>query len=412
MRRNSFITTVLTAAVMTLVGMFLAPAPVSANTATSSWIQPGYNGARNEANLTENTLTMGNVRSVGLRRTYTGSATSSRNECSFLGNRATNSVVSGGYLYTSINEVVARTNLKTGVTSWRRDPLPAFSGGHVDGLNIELAVSGGLVIVTMLDCESQSDPNGFVFALNSNSGATVWTASSDPAAIHISVSGSFLVLSGGSDTSGYDIVAYRLTTGVLLWQNSYDVPCSDTVTNAIIEGGKVISCTNQQDGGPNTIEADTLATGSVAWSLTVDATTVIRGDTDAVATGHQLYLDGPSGIIDVNPKTGATKFTMAGATSIDAVSSTMVFGTCGSNLCAFNIAFGSPAWSVPNPSSGNISAWADGLLYMSDGSTINDTNGAVLTRTRISGVVVVGDGYVVVGGSGSRVVDIYGLPGS
>ena len=65
-----------------------------------------------------------------------------------------------------------------------------------------------------------------------------------------------------------------------------------------------------------------MATGSVTWPWLLTTISVIRGDTDAVATGHQLYLNTPNGIIDVNPKNGATKFTMAGATSIDAVSGT------------------------------------------------------------------------------------------
>ena len=49
---------------------------------------------------------------------------------------------------------------------------------------------------------------------------------------------------------------------------------------------------------------------------------------------------------------------------------------------------------------------------MSDGSSINDSNGVVLTHTRVAGPVVVGDGYAVVGRGTGRVVDIYGLPNS
>ena len=411
MFKISSITSAVAVGVLAAGGLFAIPSVVNAAPTTSSWTQPGYNGARNEANLTEKTLTVGNVKSVGLRRTYTGPSNSGKNDCYFSGNESTDPVISNGFLFTSVNESVARTSLKTGVTSWRRDPLPV-DGGRVEGENIEMAVSGGLVIVTMLDCTSHSAPFGTVYALNANTGATVWQQFSDPAGMQISVSGSYLVLSGGTDTDGTGITVYKLATGAMVWQHIHGSPCNDFQETAIVEGGQVISCTGEDSDDVKTVEADSLATGSVTWQLAADSISVIRGDTDAVATGHQLYLNTPNGIIDVNPKNGATKFTMAGATSIDAVSGTTVYGSCGSNLCAFNIAFGSLAWRVPNPTTGTISAWADDVLYMSDGSSINDSNGVVLTHIRAAGPVVVGDGYVVVGGDTSRVVDIYGLPNS
>ena len=411
MTKNRSIKSAVALGVIAVVGSLIVPSSANAAPPISSWTQPGYNGARNQANLTEKTLTVGNVKSVDLRRTYTG-VPKSPNDCfSADSGQATNSVVSGGYLFTSIHDSVARTSLKTGVTSWRRDPVSGSDKAEDE--NIELAVSGNIVIVTFRDCESQSAPSSNVYALNAATGATVWTHRSAVANELLSVSGSYLVLSGGTDTDGHPVTVYKLDTGVMVWQHFLDFSCdNDGKLTAIVEGGQVISCSTHEDDPVNTVEADSLATGSVTWTLAASDVSVIRGDTDAVATGHQLYVNTPNGIIDVNPKNGATKFTMAGATSIDAVSGTTAYGTCGSNLCAFNIAFGSLAWSVPNPSSGTISAWADDVLYMSDGSSINDSNGAVLTHTRIAGAVVVGDGYVVVRGENSRVVEIYGLPNS
>ena len=412
MPKNRSMKSAVALGVMAVVGSFIVPSSANAAPVASSWTQPGYNGAWNQANLTEKTLTVGNVKSVNLRRTYTG-VSKSPNECfSADSDSATNSVISGGYLFTSIRDSVARTSLKTGVTSWRRNPLSASDGD--EDKNVQLAVSGNTVVVTFEDCQSNSAPSSDVYALNAATGATVWSHRLSSSAEHISVSGSYLVLSGGVDTDGHPVIVYKLATGVIVWQRVLDFSCDpfDSDLTAIVEGGQVITCSTSEEDPLHTVEADSLATGSVTWTLAASDINVIRGDTDAVATGHQLYLSTPNGIIDVNPKNGADKFTMAGATSIDAVSGTTVYGSCGSNLCAFNIAFGSLAWSVPNPTSGTISAWADDVLYMSDGSSINDSNGVVLTHTRIAGLVVVGDGYVVVRGGSSRVVNIYGLPNS
>ena len=158
MSKKRSIRTAMAFGVMAVLGLFIVPSSANATPPTSSWTQPGYNGARNQANSTEKTLTVSNVKSVNLRRTYTGLPKSPQNDCfSPDGGQAANSVVSGGYLFTSIHDAVARTSLKTGVTSWRRDPLPDRRC-RAEEMNVELAVSGNIVIVTFLDCESHSAP--------------------------------------------------------------------------------------------------------------------------------------------------------------------------------------------------------------------------------------------------------------
>ena len=223
------------------------------------------------------------------------------------------------------------------------------------------------------------------------------------------LTGSYVVISGSSVNDGQVTEVVQAATGSVVWEAD-TWSCSDQV-GAIVVAAEVIwtRCSNTGDGS-ETFEAASLTTGKVLWTR-AGSWTIIRGDSDGATTGHHVFALDSSGVVnDINPKTGATRYTLAGATTVLA-DDTRIYASCTSGLCAFDTATGAPEWTNDNEAPA-VAADADGVLYLNDGDALVGSTGSLIRQVFPGGgAFAVGDGRIAVI-SDCRIIDLYGLPGS
>jgi outer membrane protein assembly factor BamB len=168
-------------------------------------------------------------------------------------------------------------------------------------------------------------------------------------------------------------------------------------------------------GGCGTpLTARNLATGAVIWSRS-GTWQLWRGDTDA-ATGRHIYATNASGsVVSLNPLTGKTQYSLAGAANVLAVAGARVFATCGgSGVCGYSITSGRRQWNTQLGSAPQLAAAAGGVLYLDSGLALNTGTGKIMATLWAAGSLAsglaVGDGRIAVVSDG-QVLELYGLPG-
>jgi hypothetical protein len=100
--------------------------------------------------------------------------------------------------------------------------------------------------------------------------------------------------------------------------------------------------------GASSIIARNLTTGATLWSQTGNWV-LQRGDSDTTA-GRHVFAINPSGtVVSLDPLTGKTQYSLAGAASVLAVDASQAYGACGTNsvdVCAYDSTTGSQRWQV------------------------------------------------------------------
>lgn len=379
----------------------------SAASPASPWSQTNENAAASRANLTEKTLTRTTVSKVRFLRSMTAQLNPPNGNCAQFTPVVT-PVLTGGDLYAITNGKLSKYNAATGRLIWRIAPDPTFGVGFES-----LAVAGGLVVLGEVGCDSVSDPNGFVQAVRVSNGARAWSKPITPAGGSLSqlaVSGGYVAATGDSPGSGNVVAVRRLATGALVW-NRLSSECGPSVALVVAQVVISYSC---DDNGNRTVVANKLATGAKVWSKAGNWV-LQRGDTDAT-TGRHVYVTNPQGtVVSLDPLTGNTQYTLAGATSVLAVDNLRAYAVCATfDVCAYNLTSGKLRWQAEPGLSTTIAAEAGGVLYLDNGAALNTGTGTTIT-TVWAGLqptyLVVGDGRIAVV-SDPRVVDLFGLPKS
>lgn len=328
----------------------------------------------------------------------------------------TGEVVVGKRAYAIKTWRLAALDLTTGNQLWQRDVDP-------DGLSRSSvqAVVGGRVFVAQLDCLSASDPNGTVRAFDAATGAPLWTFESDggvggTGGINgIAVDGNLVLATGTSEGNGLTVNVLNAATGAVVWsRHGGACPVAPRIVNGLVYY-------QECDSGGTELVAARLLDGAVIWRKTGDFA-VTRGDRPGSDSTHVF-----TNSVAIDSDTGATRYTLAGATRVDAVGTNRVFGACGIVVCAFDKATGARAWTstiaasvdtidFPSGADFNVrAAVAATLLYLPTGQVLNTGTGKVVTRlwTGQALSMSVGDGYVLaVLKSSPRVLDVFGLPGT
>ena len=400
------------------VGLGLAPAvvPAGASTGTGTTLQSGQaatenspwydtnsNAALSRANLSEKVLSRSVVTKVKYLRSIVGPPLSPKAPC--LQSTIAAPVLVGGYLYAITAGKISKYNAATGSLIWRRTPDQTF-------IYKSLAVSGNLVIAGGRFCESESEPGGIVDAFNVSTGKLVW--SSGTQAFTAAVAASSYVVIEGTNAAGDTTTVLNVTDGKQVWSSP---GCGgSSTTEPIVVDSLVMSsgCSgNPQD--PGAIQANDLATGALAWSLTGNWS-LLLGDQSG-PNGKHLYAIDPTGtVVDMNPLTGQVEYSLSQAGTILAVDNSRVYATCGSqvtDLCGYNIDTGALEWQdtqlIGFP---QLAAEADGVLYLNYGSALNTATGKRITSIWTTGgdPLAVGDGRIAIGAD-PRNIDLYGLPG-
>jgi outer membrane protein assembly factor BamB len=211
----------------------------------------------------------------------------------------------------------------------------------------------------------------------------------------------------------------NLSNGKLVWSN---FGCLEGDTEGPLVVGQMVisySCDNQSNAS---VDANSLATGTLAWSLPA-GWTFQSGDLSGSA-GKHLYATDPSGAVEaLNPQTGNMEYSLSGAVTVLAVDLSRVYATCGGPngyVCAYNITTGAQEWQNTQPMviSTTLAAEADGVLYLDVGEALNAATGKIIKAlwqvTNFNTpptALAVGDGRIALVND-PRVLDLFGLKGS
>jgi outer membrane protein assembly factor BamB len=378
--------------------------PAGATTAYGSgpagdWRQADHDASANRANTTATQITAANAATLTWRRGLVSAPAGPNDQC---GEGWSTPVIANKRVYAVQTGRVTARDLATGATVWQR----ALRSGVVTDLSGVFAISNGRVLVGMLDCISQSDPSGSVRAFDAATGAPLWTASVD-GFLGLAVSGDRVVAYGYGGGAGNTVFrVLSASTGALVWERDLGDGCG-IAASAIVVYDRVYyqACESGQ------LTAARLTDGVVAWHRPAGPLPV-RGDAVGTVAKH-LYLE----TTDVNPATGATRFTLAGAGRVFAVDATRVYASCSSVVCAYSRATGARLWMSTEPVAFDPRAaepaLAGTLLYTPTGAVLDAATGAEVTRlwSGEARELSVGNGYVTAVLT-PRVLDVYGLPGS
>jgi PQQ-like domain len=388
-----------------LGALAITPSLASGKSATESapWFDTNSNAEGSRANLKEEVLSPTAVPKVKYLRSVVAPPISPKAQCD---ENVAAPVLVGGYLYVITDGELSKYNPATGALVWRRIPDPTFGIIYTS-----LAVSGNLVILGGSSCLSQSEPPGFLYAYNTSTGALVW--SSGPVReIDDAVIATSYVITEGFDAIGSVAQVFNLTNGSFVWSTQQG--CGIGRTLAVVVALVVMSngCDTQ---GNATLEANSLSTGALLWSLPGNWG-IQRGDLSGSA-GKHLYATNPSGTtVALNPLTGQVQYSL-GTVGVLAVDTSRVYANCASGICAYNINTGALDWQG-YPGGASVAAEADGVLYLNSGAALNAATGQVITTlwgvaepsVGTSHAIAVGDGRIAVA-SDPRVLDLFGLPG-
>jgi hypothetical protein len=385
----------------------ISPSQASSKGSYPGWYDANASAAQSRANLLENVLSPVAVKKVKYLRSITTPVVSPRARCQAEGFESP--LPAGGYLYAVTNGKVSKYNPGTGKLIWRKALLLDRFGRPTHFCFESLAISGNTLIASGGFSNHHGNFPSAMAAYNATTGKQLWL-NSELEGLNprdsMAVAGSY-VIAEGEDRGGAFVWVLNLSNGTFVWTGG---PC--TTTAPLVVGGLVIENNGTCDG----FEAQSLATGNVAWNLSGSESAPWNyqiGDLSGPAGAH-LYATDPTGTVeDLNPLTGQEEYSLSGAVTVLAVDLSRVYATCGSSqLCAYNIGDGALEWQ-DNYSPGLI-AVADGVLYLDSGVALNAATGQVIKTLWPGGYgtpLAVGNGRIAVV-TDPRVLDLYGLNGS
>ncbi len=396
-------TLVAVAAAAALVAAVGPASPASASGAGGDWTQGDHDASGNRAITTATQITAANAGTVDWLRGLVARAL--RPDGPGCGEGFSTPVLVAKRAYTVRSGQLVAVDLTTGNPVWQRVLDPSSTTASTVA-----AVDGGRVYVSQRDCTSQSDPGGTVLAFDATTGAPLW--SQPVAALEgVAVNGNRVLGSGTSVGNGTTIKVLDAATGAVVWQRARPEFCPAPAR--IVATQVYYDECDQGTGEVTDLAAARLGDGVVVWRKTGDVR-IDRGDRVGSGSTH-LFTDKTA----INPATGATRYTAAGVTRIDAVGTNRVFGACGTVVCAFDKITGARVWTSTIAASTGAeparAAVAATLLYLPTGEVLNSVTGALVTTLWFgqARALSVGDGYVVAIPFGTqRLLDVYGLPGS
>ena len=408
--RHRFIPIGIVAGIAVLVAAWLPQTAQAAPIAPPApWPQAAANGASSSFNPNETLVSPTTAPNLAWVHSFTARPVDP-NGIGCGAGVATSPVTAGNRLYVVLSQRLYAFNLTTGATVWMR----ALDSQAWATFYTSLTIVGTRVILTSEDCVSQSDPSGAITAYRASDGTQLWNTFVDPGPLSAAVSGNTLVYSG-FEAGGGDVAAIDLTDGSSTWTDW--LPCWDPGNVVVVGGLAIVRTCNPTDSSLPRLEAHSLTTGAVVWSRP-GAWQVYRGDTDA-ASGHDVYVANPAGrLVDLNPLTGAPRWSRAGANGVEAVAKSYVYTYCDAEtLCALSRATGATVWTQV-VAEGPV-AVANGLVFVGgawdpplrakDGSFVYiGIAGAAWTDDQST--VAVANGRVIT--SSQRIVDIYQVPGA
>ena len=335
----------------------LIAAPASA-AATTAWTQPGYGPAHNYYNPNETVLNASTI--DDLKLSWAKGLPDLTASCS----RPSEPLAAGGRVFVTDRKGVGAYMASNGRLLWHHDfRFPE------DESTAHLAVVGGVLVAGTTGCQSQSDPNGALFALNVSTGKQVWRVDARGPVESLVADRGLVMVSGSSESSAPAVRAFRVSDGKLRWT------AAAYQTTGVVAGARLLVRRTNASG----YAALAVDTGKRLWLRT--------GAWDGIAatpaSDRFLLRDSARKLISVNAATGVVQWKTAGAGGELATDGRRIYVGGSEALYALDVRNGKKMWSRTTDGwSAGQPVRAGGLVYsMIDDDKLrvyNAANGALV----------------------------------
>ncbi|HEX8627890.1 MAG TPA: PQQ-binding-like beta-propeller repeat protein [Catenuloplanes sp.] len=353
--------------------------PAPARAATADWAHPGYTAGDTYYNPGESVINAGSIARVTSRWSvdlppaewYACPAPSAP-------------LVSGGRVFVTDKTGIGAYHPKTGAVLWHH-AWPDLQ----DERTPHLAVSGGLLLAGNTDCQSRSDPNGGLLALDVATGLERWHVDFDPPVHSLVVDKGIAVVSGVSDSDQQEVTAFRVSDGAFRWR------LLDYASVGVAANGRLL--VSRVEGGVGT-SAVSITTGKKLWSRA--KTWTARGANPA---GDRFYVTAPDGaLVCVKASTGSVVWSAPGTPGKIAADGKRVYRSVPGGIEALDARTGKRRWITALGAPTGQPVRAGGLLYTTVGAgpplgILNAATGAVASPGTAFAAVE-GGNVVVAGG--------------
>ncbi|WP_433792584.1 PQQ-binding-like beta-propeller repeat protein [Actinoplanes sp. CA-252034] len=342
-------------------------------TAPPLWDHPGYDAEDSHHNPAETVITADRIRH--LTQKWQADLRAADESCSGFGEP----VLSGGRVYVSDQLGISAYTAATGAVGWRYDwAYPS------DAETPRLAVSDGLLIAAGGDCNSQSDPDGEITALDARTGLPRWKQRVDTPIYSAVVDKSLVIVSGGSPSDEDAIIAYHVRDGREAWRKARHLAAGVSANGTILA-----RVTDGSDVETGTSVGIAVTSGAVRWTRKAEWTA------QAASPGSDRFLvtDKAGTLSSVRVSDGTVQWTASGgdATQI-AVDRERVYRVWGRDIEALRLADGKRAWTARQKVDGVQPVTAGGLVYA--GATVLRAADGKAAGNDLAGRVIVAGGRI------------------
>ncbi|MBB4747641.1 PQQ-binding-like beta-propeller repeat protein [Actinoplanes lobatus] len=351
-----------------------AAASPAAAAVTPVWDHPGYDAENSYYNPAENVINAGSIRRVGKK--WQVKLRSSDTSCS--GWSAP--LLSGGRVVASDQLGVSAYAADTGRLLWRYDWDDPGDNGTP-----RLGVVDGLVILANNGCNSQSDPDGQIIALDLRSGLPRWSQSTDIPVNDTAVDKGVIVVSGGSPSDEDKVVAFSARDGRTLWTKAKHLSSGVSANGTIL-----LRRTDGSEAAEGESAAVDIVSGRVRWTRKADWTAE-AADPD----GTRFYVRDKQAerlsavrVADGQPTWTAPPLLQ----SMIAIDGNRLYRVFDQGIEALRVTDGKRVWSVRAAADMAQPVRAGGLLY-SAGQVRKAADGTV-TGPAYDGAVIVAGGRI------------------
>lgn len=328
-----------------------AGSPAVAAPVAPAWDHPGYDAEDSYYNPHESAINAGSIGALTRR----WSVTLRQHDPSCSG--PSTPLVAGGRVFVTDQMGISAYQASTGRPAWHFDWQFAD-----DSTTPLMAVAGNVLIAANGGCNSNSDPDGVLTALNVATGRIVWHTVTDTPIATFAVDKGVAVISGDSPSDELTTIAFRTTDGKPLWTKPL------FLSSGVSANGRLLLTHG------NTTAAADITTGAIRWTRpalwTAQAATP-TSDRFVVTTGSALAL--------INAANGTLLWTAPGkASTLIATDGRRIYRSADHLVEALNAQSGRPEWSRPLPTDPSQPVRAGGLLYTA-GPILNAATGTIAT---------------------------------
>jgi outer membrane protein assembly factor BamB len=329
----------------------LPVAPAQAAAGAGDWAQPGYGPGQTFYNPAESVLNAGSIGRVTDR--FTTDLPSADGEfCT----RPAPPVVSGGRVFVAETTGIGAYAAGTGKLLWQH-----IWEAPEDENTPSLAVSNGLLLVGNAGCQSASDPNGTLRALDVTTGKQRWSQTFDTPVDTLVVDRGVVAVGGDSESDLPTVRGLDVTTGRLRWT------LPRFTSPGVSSHGRLLltRTTAAQMVAVNVTTGKSLWTKPQKWYA-------------EMATADRFFVTNGAGtLISLDATTGASQWTAPRAAGRNATDGRRIYHPTARTVEAFDARTGKRVWWRNFLGAVGQPVRAGGLVYTAvEGRTVGIMNAA------------------------------------